>query len=165
MVCMSKIDLISLYWEGHNGMHQTERMISFMDKYLHPGKSEENRVAVQMFRHTLMHTGELRFLYNEETKSAFTWRVHFGDKLPSDLHYSITVENKQYQNSLLSAVGEKVIGKTICKSLNLSILKFVSDLKICTARYLDDFEIDPILRTNYVKAHQHVIVQKIPSLK
>jgi hypothetical protein len=60
MTCMGKIDVQSSYWSGQVGSQgQTHRMISFMNRYLYPGRTDEHRVSVQMFRHTLMHTGAL----------------------------------------------------------------------------------------------------------
>jgi hypothetical protein len=49
MTCMGKIDVLSSYWSGQVGSQgQTRRMISFMDHCLHPGRIEEQIVAVQM---------------------------------------------------------------------------------------------------------------------
>jgi len=104
MVCMGKIDVLSSYWTGKagNGSGQTKRMVSFMDRYLYPGKTAEHRVSVQMFRHTLMHTGALRFLYDKKADTRYTWRVYFGEGLSSGEHYTITAQDARYQDQLMT---------------------------------------------------------------
>lgn len=59
--------------------NQTPRMQSFMERYLDPQKVDQHRVAIQIMRHTLMHTGALRYLYEKNTATAYTWGIHFGD--------------------------------------------------------------------------------------
>jgi hypothetical protein len=101
MTCMGRIDVLSSYWSGRVGSRdQTQRMISFMDRYLYPGRVEEHRVAVQMFRHTLMHTGALRFLYDRASDTRYAWRVYFGEGLRPAWHYRITTEDEQHQEQL-----------------------------------------------------------------
>ena len=99
MACMGKIDVLSAYHDGRvTAYGQTQRMISFMDRYLYPGRSEEHKVAVKMFRHTLMHTGALRFIYDPATDTRYTWRVHLDDQLPPASHYTVTIEDSRYRH-------------------------------------------------------------------
>jgi hypothetical protein len=162
MACMGKIDLLSAYWRGevtHRG--QTARMISFMNRYLHPGKAEENRVAVQMFRHTLMHTGALRFLYDRTNDVKYTWRVHFGFSFPAHIqHYTITTEDAKYQDMLREIPVSTASSSTTIRALNLSIIHLVGDLKRALAAYLADLETDFVLQANYERATVSVLVQE-----
>jgi hypothetical protein len=75
MSCMGQIDVMSLcvFDLDKKKGDQTRRMQGFMDHYLYPKKFDENRVAIQLMRHTLMHTGALRYLYDETNQVAYTW--------------------------------------------------------------------------------------------
>jgi hypothetical protein len=76
--------------------NQTPRMQGFMERYLDAQKADEHRVAIQLMRHTLMHTGSLRFLYDEKNETGYTWRIHFGDTFPTSIgHYTLTAEDPQ----------------------------------------------------------------------
>lgn len=161
-VCMGKIDLLSSFWTGKvgQGSDQTKRMIAFMERHLHPGKTAEHRVAVQMFRHTLMHTGALRFLYNKNTDIRYTWRVFFGEGLSPGEHYTTTTHDPQYQDQLM-ALGVST-GSTTPRvdSLNVSIELFAADVKRAITAYLDDLAADPQLQANYDLAHPKIIIQE-----
>jgi hypothetical protein len=62
MACMGQIDVMSLCMFGPDEKpgDQTRRMQRLMEEYLDADKGEEHRVAIQLMRHTLMHTGALR---------------------------------------------------------------------------------------------------------
>jgi hypothetical protein len=48
-----------------------------------------------------MHTGALRDLYDSDSTTAYTWRVHFGD-LPVDVaHYTVTQLDPTHQDDVL----------------------------------------------------------------
>ena len=162
MACMGKIDLLSAYWQGEvTSRGQTVRMRSFMDRYLHPGRTEENRVAVQMFRHTLMHTGALRFLYDKTNDVKYTWRVHFGFTFPPNVrHYSITTEDARYQEMLKAVPVSTASSSSKIRALNLGIIHLVSDLKRGLTAYLADLETDLVLQTNYQKASPKILIQE-----
>jgi hypothetical protein len=51
-----------------------------------------------MLRHTLMHTGALRYLYDPDSKIAYTWRVYFDDLPGSVAHYTLTQIDPAYQD-------------------------------------------------------------------
>jgi hypothetical protein len=55
----------------------------FMESYIDENKIEEHRVAIQLMRHTLMHTGALRYPYDEKNKVAYTWQTYFDDSSSS----------------------------------------------------------------------------------
>src|SRR5260370_26084001 len=85
MTCFAYIDLLSAYWKG-NDNSQTERMIAFMGEYISPNR-EANSVAVQVWRHKLMHTSEPRFLTNRTTGKVSKWLLHWPEHLPIYHHY------------------------------------------------------------------------------
>ena len=161
MACMGKIDVLSAYWSGQVGSHrQTPRMIAFMNRYLYPGRTVEHQVAVQLFRHTLMHTGSLRFLYDRTNDTRYTWRVYLGKGLRPDWHYSITTEDPQSQDQLYAPCVSTGSRHSVCKALNVSIPRFAEDLSHATQLYLSDFENNTNLQTNYDNAHPHIIIQE-----
>ena len=128
MACMGQLDLMSKCEYGLNDPEggQTPRMQSFMDRYFDAQKADEHRVAIQLMRHTLMHTGALRYLYEDETETAYTWRIHFGDTFPTDVgHYTLTAEDRTYQEDLLNAVNGNV---ATVKALNLRLTDFAADI-------------------------------------
>jgi len=60
MGVFARIDLVSAHWRGtYDG--QTQRMVQFMDRYFCTNH-KANSVAVQMWRHKLMHTAKPRYL-------------------------------------------------------------------------------------------------------
>jgi hypothetical protein len=76
-------------------------------------------------RHTLMHTGALRFLYDEKNETG-----HLADLLRRHVsqfrgHYTLTVEDLQYQDVLRAAVNGKV---TTVKALNVQLTAFAADI-------------------------------------
>jgi hypothetical protein len=99
-----------------------------MLKYLDDQKPEEHRVAIQLLRHTLMHTGALRFVYDPKTDLYYTWRIHFGDSFPSNLdHYTVTGVDSGHQDILLNLV-QGGSGATV-KALNLRLTTFAADVR------------------------------------
>lgn len=71
MYCFATLDYFSSFWAGWN---QTERMIAFSEKYLlYPRK--ESEIAIQFWRHKLMHTAEPRSLRDSSTKESYIWSM------------------------------------------------------------------------------------------
>ena len=87
----SYIDLISAYWKGSE-KDQSRRMISFMNEYIR-NKNEENSVAIQFWRHKLMHTAWPRELQNKKTQKIYKWLLHWFEHLPKEQHFTFTETN------------------------------------------------------------------------
>jgi hypothetical protein len=66
MAALGQIDTLSVCHGGNVGK-QTPRMIAFLDRYVYPGRLDVHRAVVQMLRHTLMHTGALRYLFDPDS--------------------------------------------------------------------------------------------------
>lgn len=138
MLIFARLDLFSRYWNGgeiwkDGKKNQTERMIQFMERYLHHNKMEEHRVAVKLWRHTLMHTAEPREVLNVSTKTGYRYLLHFGDWLPRTDHYTFD----------LLPSG---------KSLKIGITYLADDLKCALDRYLIDLDNDARLQDKYLNA-------------
>jgi hypothetical protein len=162
MACMGQIDLMSKCEWGpvEPPRSQTPRMQAFMQYYLDAHRVDEHRVAIQLMRHTLMHSGALRYLYEPKTGTAYTWRIHFGDTFPSAQfgHYTLTTEDPAYQDDLLTSVSGNI---TAVKALNLQITRFAADILQVAKDYTTKMSTDPALQTNCVGVYPAIGVQTL----
>lgn len=166
IACMGQIDLMSKceFGEGEPTGGQSERMRDFIERYLGAQKVEEHRVAIQLMRHTLMHTGALRYLYEEKTETAYTWRIHFGDTFPADTfgHYTLNVEDLTYQDHMLAAVAGNV---ATAKAFNLQVTKFTADILRVAHAYTTAMSNDLGLQTRCQDVYPRLRVQPLKSPK
>ena len=118
MTVFSLIDVLSTYWKGDaSARGQTERMFDFMSTYLSPHR-EANSVAIQMWRHKLMHTAQPRFLKNENTNKDYRWLLHWREHLPQEQHYTFV------------ETGDS-------KILNIGLMYLIEDLKRAGGNYTE----------------------------
>ena len=101
MATLGQIDTLSVCDRGGSRRDQMKRMVTFLETYVPPGNVDIHRVVVQMLRHTLMHTGALRYLCDSGNMTAYTWRVYFGDLPVSVAHYTVTQIDPTYQDDVL----------------------------------------------------------------
>lgn len=161
MACMGQFDLLSRceFGVGEPQGGQTVRMRSFMPRYLDAHKTDEHTVAIQLMRHTLMHTGALRFLYDRQAQVAYTWRVHFNGLLPAGVaHYTLSTEDAAYQDVLLSAVNGQV---AVVKALNVRLTNLSADVVRVARAYTTEMLGDPMLRHRCEAAYAGVCVQSV----
>jgi hypothetical protein len=161
MACMGQLDLMSKCEIGPTGPPggQTPRMQSFMERYLYAHRANEHRVAIQLMRHTLMHTGSLRYLYENQTDTAYTWRIHFCDSFPTHFgHYTLTVEDPTCQDDLLTAVAGNV---ATVKALNIRLTEFAADIQRVAETYTKAMSVDPALRNNCEQVYPTIRVQPL----
>lgn len=86
-ICFAKMDLISLLWRGREG-NQTNRMVEFIVEYMGES-SHEARIAVEIWRHQLMHTAYPRPISIEQEGRTYRWLLHWGpEHLPRDQHFA-----------------------------------------------------------------------------
>lgn len=71
MCLFSKLDLFSQYWFPTE-TDQTKKMVSFLGEYLNYSE-KESEIAVQLWRHKLMHTSEPRILTEAITGKRYGW--------------------------------------------------------------------------------------------
>jgi len=79
MYGFATLDYFSSFWAGWNqrapaGRNQTDRMSAFATKYLSYGW-KESQIAVHLWRHKLMHTGEPRLLCDAESGESYIWAL------------------------------------------------------------------------------------------
>lgn len=76
LYAFATLDFFSSYWAGWNeggkGRNQTDRMVSFSEHFLsYPRK--EAQIAVNIWRHKLMHTSQPRVVTNADTDERYLW--------------------------------------------------------------------------------------------
>lgn len=115
----ARVDMASAYWKG-NFDSQTLRMVGFMDLYVSSNR-EANSVAVQMWRHKLMHTSQPRYLRNEKIGKTYRWLLHWWTHLPAEQHYTFVETSDS-------------------RILNIGLVYLISDLRRGIERFLHDLQ-------------------------
>jgi hypothetical protein len=161
MACMGRLDQYSLFWRGPDAGSQTQRMIDFLAHFVFPiGELDHvHSVVVQMFRHSLMHTGALRFAYDRREQVGYTWRVHFGVLPPNIEHYSITPVDPQYQDRLLATLPADARDVRDLRAINLSIPSLVDNLYGGVGRYMHELRESAELQRLYLQAEAYMNMQ------
>jgi len=115
------IDAASSYWKG-NDANQSPRMVDFMEKYLSPNR-RANSVAVQVWRHKLVHTGLPRNLRDSATGRTMHYMIqwHESQMQPEQPHYSIVSFGRDEVFNLACI--------SMLEDLERAVVNFVSDLK------------------------------------
>lgn len=114
MRVFSFVDLLSAYWKGSD-KDQSKRMLDFMNAYIR-AEPEANSVAIQIWRHKLMHTAQPRQLQDARTSKKYKWLLHWYEHLPEEQHYTF------------SATSDTRI-------LNIGLMYLIRDLKQALTKY------------------------------
>lgn len=76
LYAFAMLDFFSSYWAGWNerniDQNQTDRMVSFSKEFLFY-KTKEAQIAVNIWRHKLMHTSEPRIVVNKDSGERYVW--------------------------------------------------------------------------------------------
>ena len=137
MVVFAQIDLLSAYWRGDTSTRgQTNRMVDFVQRYM-GYKREVASVAIQMWRHKLMHTSKPRYLHDKRTGKVYRWLLHWGEHLPESQHCTFSETSDS-------------------RILNLGLLYLVEDLKKGAESYLVDLSATLLLQSCYEKASKEL---------
>ena len=127
MGLFARMDLMSAYWRG-TFKDQSARMVSFMTTYVQPDRMA-NSVAVQTWRHKLMHTAAPRELKDPQGGAPYRWLLHWGDEhLPREQHFQFQPGNH---------------------NLNLSPFGLIENTRAAVSGYLADLGASPQLSANY----------------
>jgi hypothetical protein len=85
LYAFATIDYLSSCWQGWNdskgdpAKKQTVRIADFLEQVCHYGWAE-SQIAVALWRHKLMHTGEPRLLRDTATNEVYGWEINFEGK-------------------------------------------------------------------------------------
>lgn len=121
MRAFSYIDLLSFYWTGPGSESQTERMVDFMDRYM-GYERQAHSVAVQLWRHKLMHTARPRRLNDSATGKSMYWLLQWYEQhLPRDQHFTFSDSGHQI-------------------NLNIGAIYLIEDIERAAASYFDELD-------------------------
>lgn len=119
MMTFAHVDRASALWAGSDSAKgQTPRMLAFLDRYV-SSNHEANSVAVQVWRHKLMHTARPRVLTDAATGRTYYWLLHWWIHLPREQHYTF-----------VEAPDRRI--------LNVGLVYLIEDLRVGIERYLGD---------------------------
>jgi len=130
MGVFARIDLVSAHWRG-TYKDQTQRVIDFMDRYFGTNH-EANSVAVQMWRHKLMHTAEPRYLRDSKAGILYQWLLHWESHLPPEQHFTFT-----------STADSRI--------LNIGLVYLITDLRRAVQRYRTELASEANLQAAFRK--------------
>lgn len=138
MSCFSLVGLLSKYCASR-GSKQTPRMVDFMCEYIGHDR-RVNQVAVQLWRHTLMHNANPQAVFGEVTGDQYKWLLHWGPPhLPVEQHMTLLNDNGHYW--ILGIGLEYLVREIVDAATNL----------------FQDAEDQDGLQINVVRAHKNVI--------
>lgn len=160
MACMSKIDFLS-FCHAPDEKSQTRRMQSFLSTFVSETKVRENEVVVKMFRHGLMHTGALQFVFDAELNEIFTWRIHWNRPSADFKHFSITDEDPRHQGQMLGIHDVRFPSRPSPQVLcfNCVLTELAEDLVRGGDRFLDQGDSSEAARESIIKACREVSLQ------
>lgn len=139
----SKLDLYSKLWDGGATSDQTPRMRTFLARYL-PRDPLADSLAIQLWRHTLMHTSRPRRLRDSRTGREFSYLLHWGaPELLRDDHYRISGGNK----------------------LDFGLEYFIEDLGTLLAGYLADLTKLPELQAKALATWPKIENSRVQNVK
>ncbi|MEM5875676.1 MAG: hypothetical protein QXX45_03875 [Candidatus Aenigmatarchaeota archaeon] len=126
MYFFSIIDLLSAYEKGtEKKQTQTQRMEEFLTHYLKYGP-KESKLAVQIWRHKLIHTSEPRRLIGSKSNLKYYWLLHWSNnELPNE-------QNMRFQQS------------SDPKILNICLFSLIKDLKSNLGEYFKNLKFDKV---------------------
>ena len=141
MSAFAFLDLVSWYWTAKK-KPQGERMVNFLEKYVGTDR-DAAFMAVEMWRHTLMHTGEPRYLRREDTDTRHSWLLHWSTEMDREDHLRLP-----------PAGGDE-------SQARLSLAFLLEDLQKALEAYLTDLEAEPDLAANLESVHPKVVEQVV----
>jgi hypothetical protein len=137
MSAFARVDLYSRLTLGERPRQQTTRMLDFLNEYL-PREELAHRLAVQLWRHALMHTARPRQLRDTKSGREYYYLLHWGaEQLPREQHYTIQQ------------------GKNLALGLDF----LLEDLLAVVLRMRTRAEGDPLLRARLLAEWPNVAVQ------
>jgi hypothetical protein len=139
MSSFSIIDLVSQH--RYDDGRQTARMRRFLEDQLGTS-SEPAAVAVQLWRHTLMHTANPRTLVDLGSGRTYRWLLHWREHLPREQHMK-----------LQQAGGDSV--------LSVGLMYLVEDLAAGVRGALADAETSAELRERFLAVSGALSTQRV----
>jgi hypothetical protein len=142
----SFIDTLSSYWRGP-GRDQSVRMVDFMAAYFGPNRESHN-IAVQIWRHKLVHTALPRTLRVPATGRVMHYLIqwHENQMTPAQPHYTI-------------------VPFGLDQVFNLSCISLIEDLERAADRFVADLQESALLQANAAKFAGELAAYELKPLK
>lgn len=136
MWCFARVDLLSVYWQGERGKSQNKRMVDFIEHYLGYPR-ETASMAIQMWRHNMMHTGNPRKLIDPKRNISLVWLLHWGEgQMDKSAHF--------------------VLNGTNTLKVDMTLFHLIQDLKKAQKKYFRDLSDNAQLLLNFKKASKEI---------
>jgi len=132
MCLFGKLDLFSQYWFSAEA-NQTRRMVSFLVSQSGL-PTKESEIAIQLWRHKLMHTSEPRVLIDEQTQQRYSWL----------LQHKLDVDHWCFQ-----AAGSTLV-------LNVGLFNFLEDLRRGLEKAIDELDSQPEVIQSWTEVTDHL---------
>lgn len=88
--CFAFVDLLSKLWRPSAFKYQNDRMIQFMEAHI-AERRLANEIAIQMWRHALMHTGSPQRLIEKDSGVTYVWLLQWGrEHMPPEQHMTFS---------------------------------------------------------------------------
>lgn len=160
----SLVDVLSICdlgsdWNGS----QTKRMCAFLEAYVWPGRTEAQKVLIQMLRHTTMHTGTLGYVYDKDARKAYSWQwVGYGDDVnPYEAHAMVSDSALSMMTHLQGAAADAGVELESAGSLHISLYGLAADLVVGTRNYVEAMLADPAKRALAAREYTSLRMQRI----
>lgn len=166
MGLLSVIDVLAICDMGERAVpSQTRRMRRFLDEYVGLGQTEAHLVLVQMMRHTLMHSGALREVYDPDTGTLYTWSVYFGDDPSGQFpHYTVTpLPDEPFLDHYGAIAAEFDVHPTSVAKLNLTVTGLAADVLTGTRKWVKAMLADEDKKALAVAEYSKIRIGRIPS--
>jgi hypothetical protein len=139
MASFSMVDLLSHH--RYSDASQTTRMRKFLQGYMGVS-ADAAAVAVQLWRHTLMHTANPRPLIHRASGRTFRWLLHWREHLPRDQHM-------QFQRANAESI------------LNVGLMYLLEDLAAAGSRAFADATNSSDLRERFLRVSRDLSAQSV----
>jgi hypothetical protein len=136
MMAFAHIDRASSVWAGSE-KEQTKRMVNFMTHYMRSDR-EANNVAVQLWRHKLMHTARPRQLRHPKTGKTYYWLLHWAGELPVEQHWTFNDSDDR-------------------RIFAMGLMCLLADLQSAIRAYLSDLDANPELKGKFSKVQNRML--------
>ena len=127
------VDALSSYWRGTDKGNQSRRMVDFMGVYFGANREAHN-IAVQIWRHKLVHTALPRTLRLPATGGVVRYMIqwHESQMTPGQPHYTIVASGRD-------------------QVFNLSCISLIEDLERAADRFVAELQESAPLQANAAK--------------
>jgi hypothetical protein len=148
LYAFSTVDYFSSAWKGWNDpvfgrkkkkrRNQTKRLVAFLARFIRYGK-KESQIAVSVWRHKLMHTGEPRLVRNKTKTEKYGWEISYES--PDNM-------------KLVPVTGGSATHKLVLNPLTLA--KDLREAVFGAGRYWDQLQDSILLQARFLRFRNEI---------